>query len=471
NVDSAISNFVAPDDGVYYARITSLASVPYNLVITRNAVFDTEDNNTPATAQPLGIGRGALGAIVRAGAYQAAVVTADFEDISGTGEVITGLTGADDASVSIPIGFTFPFYGVNNTNVFVSSNGLLTFGAANTGFTNADLTATPSQAAIAVFWDDQHAAGGMPDSNVFFQVSGEGPNQRLTIQWNQVRFFSGGTAGDTLTYQVQLFADGRIQINYQDLESGAAAGNNGASATVGVKAAGTQGPDRLLLAFNNGPNDFVGSGKSIRISQPEPEDWYSVTVLHGRLKFETDTPADGTGEFVNLLDPHIELYDSSGATLLATGEPTQDGRNEAINISGLPAPATYLVRVTSEGDTRGEYFLGIGAPPPFSGFSSPLDKDRHHAGSTIPVKFSFGLNLGLDILAPGSPASRQVNCLTGAGIGPWEPTQSVPGLRYDPFARQYIYTWSTNRAWAGTCRELELTFRDGRRFTTRVRFK
>jgi hypothetical protein len=224
------------------------------------------------------------------------------------------------------------------------------------------------------------------------------------------------------------------------------------------------------LAFNNGPNDFVGSGKSVLISQPEPEDWYSVTVISGRLKFETSTPADGTGEFVNTLDPHIELYDSAGTTLLATGEPTDDGRNESIDVRGLPAPATYLVRVTSEADTSGEYFLGTGAPPPFSGFFPPVGGNLQKAGSTIPIKFSFGLDLGLNILAPGSPVSRQVNCFTGAGLGSWEPTESDHGLRYDRFTNQYIYTWSTNRTWAGTCRELDVIVRDGRHFTTKFKF-
>jgi hypothetical protein len=469
NVDSAISNFVASESGVFYARVTSVASMPYNLVVTRNATFDLEGNDTADTAQPLDISRGALGSLIKGGAYQGAAVSADFEDISGTGTVIAGLTNVDDASVSIPIEFTFPFYGVGQTTVFVSSNGLLTFGTGNTAFTNADLTTTPAQASIAAFWDDLHTGGGQPGSNVFFQVSGSGPDQRLTVQWNQIRFFTGSAAGDTITFQAQLFADGRIKFNYQDLASGAAAGNDGASATVGIKGVGTQGPDRLLLAFNNGPNAFVGSGKSTLISQPPVDDWYSITVIHGRLKFETSTPADGTGEFVNTLDPHIELYDSTGSTLLATGEPLDDERNESINISGLPAPATYLVRVTSEGDTRGEYFLGTGAPPHFFGFLPPLGIFSHQAGSTIPVRFSFGLDLGLGILAPGSPVSRQVNCSTGAGIGPLEPTQSAQGLRFNDFL--YHYNWSTSSAWAGTCRELDVIIRDGRHFKTKVRFR
>ncbi len=357
NLDSVVSNFPIGAGGTYYARVNSSAAVAYNLVVTRNAAFDTEANDSFGTAQPLAGNRGALGGIAPGMTYLANAVPFAFEDISGTGAVIAGLTNQDDTSVSIPVGFNFPFFGTNNTTVFVSSNGLLTFGSGNTTFTNADLTTTPTQAAIAPFWDDQHTAGGVAGSNVFSQVLGAGPNQHLTIQWNQVRFFSGGTVGDTLTYQVQLFADGRIQFNYQDLVSAGAAGNNGASATVGLKAAGAQGPNRLLLAFNNGPNAFVGTGQSTLIFQPPGDDWYSLILGAGQATVlaQTSTPADGPGEFVNVLNPHIELY-SPANVLLASGVTLGDGRNEGISISGL-APGAYRIRVTSEANTTGEYFL------------------------------------------------------------------------------------------------------------------
>ncbi|MBO0720910.1 MAG: PxKF domain-containing protein, partial [Blastocatellia bacterium] len=226
------------------------------------------------------------------------------------------------------------------------------------------------------------------------------------------------------------------------------------------------------LAFRGfGPTHYVDSVQS---GGRRNDDWYSVTVIQDHLQFETSTPADGPGEFVNSLDPHIELFDSTGQTLIATGVPLEDGRNESINITGLPAPATYLVHVTAERDTSGEYFLGTIAPT-FSGFFPPLNKDSYNAGSTIPVKFSLGSNLGLDILASGSPASRQINCSSNScggtiGTGQWEPTQSVPGLQYDPVDNQYIFNWKTSSSWSGTCRELDVTLRDGRHFRTTVKF-
>ena len=357
NVDSVINNFVAPSAGTYYARVSSGASATYDLVVTRNGAFDTEFNNSFGTAQPLDGNKGALGGIVASGVYQGSAVPFDFEDISGTGTVIAALTNQDDAAASIPIGFNFTFYGANNSNVFVSSNGLLSFGAANTDFTNTDLTASPTQAVIAAFFDDLHTGGGQAGSNVFFQVSGAGADQHLTVQWNQVRFFSGGTAGDTLTFEAQLFADGRIRFNYQDLVSGTAAGNNGASASVGIKDAGTQGTRRLLLAFNNGPNAFVGTGQSTLISQLTSDDWYSVVLGLGQtaISLETSTPADGPGEFVNTLNPHIELYNPANV-LIGGGVSLADGRNESLVANGL-APGTYRVRISSENLTSGEYFL------------------------------------------------------------------------------------------------------------------
>jgi hypothetical protein len=476
NVDVVVRNAVAGTTGLYYARIGSAFASPYTLVVVRNAAFDLEGNDTFDAAQAIVGNRGALGAAVRGGAYSGEPSPAPFEDISATGTIIAGLTGQDDASVSIPIGFVFPFYGGPETTAFVSSNGLITFGAGNSGFSNADLTTAPSQAAIAPFWDDLHTGGGAAGSGVYYQVLGSGADQRLVIQWNQVRFFSG-TAGDTITFQAVLKQDGSVRFNYLDLVSGSAAGNNGASATVGVKGAGTQGPNRLLLAFNNGPNAFVGTGLSTLISQALADDWYSVTLsgIQHRVRAETSTPADGPGEFVNNLDPHIELYDSTGATLIVSGTPLGDGRNEVIDATGLAAPGTYLIRVSGDSGTSGEYFLAAAVPPaPFTGFFPPISNtglNGQTAGQSVPIRFSLGADEGLNILVPGSPASRRINCTSFAGIGPWQPTTSVAGLQYDPVANQYIYVWKTLKAWARTCRELDVTTVDGVHHTARFRFQ
>src|SRR5439155_22686961 len=94
-----------------------------------------------------------------------------------------------------------------------------------------------------------------------------------------------------------------------------------------------------------------------------PEDWYTIDVsnVSNVLKLETSTPSDGANEFVNTLNPHIELYNPSNA-LVASGAPLADGRNESILYQPLTT-GSYRVRVTGEANTVGEYFLGRSGGP------------------------------------------------------------------------------------------------------------
>jgi hypothetical protein len=63
NVDEAIGSFVAPATGRYYVLVNGDPYADYNLVITRAAAFDIEDNSSQATAQNLDATGGALGAL------------------------------------------------------------------------------------------------------------------------------------------------------------------------------------------------------------------------------------------------------------------------------------------------------------------------------------------------------------------------------------------------------------------------
>jgi sugar lactone lactonase YvrE len=60
NVSEAIGNFVARAAGTYYVQVTG-NDVPYSLVVTKGAAFDTEKNDTLKKAQPLAAAPAALG--------------------------------------------------------------------------------------------------------------------------------------------------------------------------------------------------------------------------------------------------------------------------------------------------------------------------------------------------------------------------------------------------------------------------
>jgi lysophospholipase L1-like esterase len=113
----------------------------------------------------------------------------------------------------------------------------------------------------------------------------------------------------------------------------------------------------------------------------------------------------------------------------------------------------------------------------FAGFFPPVDNlptlNRMTAGRAVPVKFSLGGDQGLDVLASGSPSSRQVSCDSGAGVDDVETTvpTSAVGLTYDPSTGVYQYVWGTAKAWAGTCRALDITLTDGSTHTALFAFR
>ena len=105
----------------------------------------------------------------------------------------------------------------------------------------------------------------------------------------------------------------------------------------------------------------------------------------------------------------------------------------------------------------------------FTGFMQPVDNPGNtgvvnalKAGSAVPVKFSLGGNLGLDVLAPNSPTSSAYTC-TGTTEDAIEVTVTAgaSSLTFDPTAGQYVYVWKTDKTWGGACRKLTVTLKDG----------
>jgi len=103
----------------------------------------------------------------------------------------------------------------------------------------------------------------------------------------------------------------------------------------------------------------------------------------------------------------------------------------------------------------------------FSGFFQPVDNlptlNKARAGVVIPVKFSLGGDRGLNIFGGGYPQSTKIDCDASEPQDAIEVTITAGGssLSYDATIDQYTYAWKTDKAWAGTCRQLVVQFNDG----------
>ena len=193
----------------------------------------------------------------------------DYEplDIHGLPGTFRVIQYADDTSVAVNLGsHTFNFYGVvytGNNQLFASSNGLITFGSGNPAPGNTDLTTQPTQPAIAVLWADWIKQSGATDMlEAYFDADGD----RLILQWNTVQHYPSSPRG--ITFQLIMYLDtggqpGAIVFNYVDLDTGDA-NRNGQTATVGIKNAGNQGFDRVLVSYNQS-NPLIGNNLAILV--------------------------------------------------------------------------------------------------------------------------------------------------------------------------------------------------------------
>ncbi|WP_428938380.1 M36 family metallopeptidase [Fontivita pretiosa] len=211
--------------------------------------------------------------------YEATVYP--FENIDlvpGSSGVVTLIDSQDDWSTALNLGAnTFNFYGVTYSGsgqMFVSSNGLITFGSLNSEYQNTDLASLPSQRAIAVLWDDlvtnrTSGASGAGNDTVLYRfesTSGDATPERLVIEWSNV--FPYSSSNSSLSFQAILELNtggrpGRIILNYPDLDAQNPTYNNGGSATEGIKDSGPQGARRLLLANDDGNFPWISSGKAV----------------------------------------------------------------------------------------------------------------------------------------------------------------------------------------------------------------
>jgi predicted extracellular nuclease len=103
----------------------------------------------------------------------------------------------------------------------------------------------------------------------------------------------------------------------------------------------------------------------------------------------------------------------------------------------------------------------------FSGFLQPIDNlpvfNVVKAGQAVPVKFNLKGDKGLNIFASDYPQSTKIACDTSESEESIEQTASTgfSGLNYDSATDTYTYVWKTDKAWAGTCRQLVVKLIDG----------
>lgn len=201
-------------------------------------------------------------------------------------------------------------------------------------------------------------------------------------------------------------------------------------------------------ATDNAGNSASDTVSGINIDKTNPN--VNVTgVSDGATYTLGSVPAAGcsTSDALSGVDANATLQPLSGGPL-GSVTATCSGASDKAGNSGS-ASVTYNVHYN------------------WTGFFRPVDNpevlNSVKAGQSIPVKFSLAGDQGLNIFAAGSPTSQKITCDSSDPIDVIEETVTAGGssLSYDASNNQYNYVWKSDKAWAGTCRQLSVKLIDG----------
>jgi subtilisin family serine protease len=291
-------------------------------------------------------------------------------DLSPSGSGVNRLFGSDqDAFAGINLGTnTFRLYGTTYTGsnqLFVDSNGMITFGSGTSSYLNSDLNGSPTQAAIAPLWTDlTNVSGGGGIEVAMYQfkdTNGDGVPDWLVVKWRGEYYVSPPSAAQ-ISFEAALqlntgTAPGVVVFNYTNLNDGGNHFmNHGLNATTGLKAIGNPGSYRLVLKTAGVASPLINDGTAVRISVNRPPTAVAngpyTVALGGTVQLSsagTSDPDEPASGLTYLWD--LNGNGAYGETGAAATRGDEVGPNPTFRATGLGGGAvvTVALRVIDSG--------------------------------------------------------------------------------------------------------------------------
>ena len=358
--DPTIGTVVAATGGVYTFSAT-LNGCPSAPTTTTVAVSNPPTlSSVTATPNPVCVGgTSQLNANASTG-YGVTPIT--FAPVTPGGPTGAGPSGDDVVSGQIPIGFSFPFYGTNYTNLVISTNGFISFDAApGSGCCsgqNIPNTSAPNNL-VALCWEDLNAAAGQI---TYFNLSA--PN-RFVVNFNGVPYLSGS---GSVNGQIILYENGVIEVHNTSITGGIETNTQGIENAAGTQATPVPGRNAAGFTATNDAYRFQVIPPAVTWS---PSDFLSnpnivnpvATNVGGTTTYTVTATANGcstTGTVTLNVDPApaadltvvpncANSQFSISVNVTATGTGSTIGLSYTVNggtptvVTGLPiGPATAL---------------------------------------------------------------------------------------------------------------------------------
>jgi hypothetical protein len=166
----------------------------------------------------------------------------------------SGLIGDDEFTGPINIGFDFPFYGMPQSRLYFSTNGLITFGAGNWEGSGPGIpNDTNPNNFIASYWDDLRVGNPYNGGAIYYSQFGSAPDRYFVVEWRDVQNYGSATP---FSFEAILHENGDIVLKYQSLPGSY-------WPTVGIE--DSSGEDGLEYDYAN-----LSALKAVRFQYPAP---------------------------------------------------------------------------------------------------------------------------------------------------------------------------------------------------------
>jgi hypothetical protein len=209
-------------------------------------------------------------------------------DISGVGTEV--VLEDDDTTAAIAIGFDFPFYENAYSDLYINSNGVISFGQGTKSRTNSYInSASEPNDILAVWWDDLNPEAG---GNIYYYYD-NGAEERFIVSFVGVANYASGGGTGSLTFQAILYPGGKVTFQYGTMDAGT---DDLLGASVGIEDA--TGTDRLVVVSdaaymhsNLAINFSAGGWMTIqpRLGSLAPDEADTLEVVFDAAELDLDT--------------------------------------------------------------------------------------------------------------------------------------------------------------------------------------
>ena len=276
--------------------------------------------------------------------------------------------GDDQVSGAVPIGFNFTFFGTTYTNLYVSSNGFVTFNAASgSGCCSGQVVpdATDPNNLIAAAWDDLYPPGG---GTITYLSSGSAPNRTMVVSYSNVDYCCSGFTPMVTTQIVLYETSNTIEIHTTSIMNitPGTMGIENAAGTVAVVVPGRNGS--AWSATNEGYR-FVIAGCSnscqttITVNPAATANAGGPYVTCGGTAVNISATANGSGSWSGGLG---SFANASNASTTYTPDPTEVGGSVTLTwttndpdgagpCTSLGSNATLNVNTPATANANGPY--------------------------------------------------------------------------------------------------------------------